>query len=82
MFEKCLHGKTQNANESFNGMMVFDTTAHCNNDEKDALDIMELLGIDSRYYMEKCCRSVNMRRTRSSIYRMSEPQKKRRKVLR
>ena len=45
MFEKCLHGKTQNANESFNGMMVFDTTAHCNNDEKDALDIMELLGI-------------------------------------
>ena len=64
MFEKCLHGKTQNANESFNGMMVFDTTAHCNNDEKDALDIMELLGIDSRYYMAKCCRSVNMRRTR------------------
>ena len=74
--------QNQNANESFNGMMVFDTTAHCNNDEKDALDIMELLGIDSRYYMAKCCRSVNMRRTRSSIYRMSEPQKKRRKVLR
>ena len=62
--------------------MLSDTIAHCNNDEKAALYITELLGIDSGYYMAKCCRSVNMRRTRSSIYRMSEPQKKRWKVLR
>ena len=32
--------------------------------------------------MTKCCRFVNIRRKRSSIYRMSEPQKKRRKVQR
>ena len=40
------------------------------------------LPIDPGYYMTKCCRSVNNRRKRSSIYRMSEVQKKHRKVLR
>ena len=41
-----------------------------NNGEKAALDIMELLKNDPGYYMTKYCRSVNMRRKRSSIYRM------------
>ena len=98
MLENCIHGKTWNANESFNGMIWncvpkathvglvllsvgdFDAIDHFDNGEKAAL-YMELLKIDRGYYMAKCCRSENMRRKRSSIYRMSEPQKKRRKVL-
>ena len=100
ILEKCLHGKTQNANELFNRMIwnrvlevthvgldvlsvgVYDVIAYFSNGEKAALDIMELLKIDPGYSMTKCCRSVNNRRKRSSIYRMSEVQKKRRKVLR
>ena len=95
MLEKCLYGKTQNANESFNGIIwdrvpkatrvgfdvlyvvVYDASTNFNNGEKATLDIMELLKIGPGYYMTKCCRSVNLRRRRSSIYRMSEPQKKR-----
>ena len=46
------------------------------NGEKVALDFKELLKIDPGYYMIKCCRSVNMRRKRSSIYRMSKQQQK------
>ena len=46
------------------------------------LDITGLLKMDPDYYMTQCCRSINIRLNRSSIYRMSEPQKKRRKVLR
>ena len=61
---------------------VYDAIADFNNGEKAALDIMDLLKIDPGYCMTKSCRSVNMRRKRSSIYRMSEPQKKGRKVLR
>ena len=94
------HGKTQNSNESFNGMIwnrvpkathvgwnalslgIYDAIAHFNIGEKAALDITELLKIHPGYYMTKCCRSVNIRRKRSFIYRMSEPQKKRRKVQR
>ena len=60
----------------------YDAIAHFNIGEKIALDIMELLKIDPGYYMTKCCRSVSIHCRRSSIYRMSEPQKKRRKVLR
>ena len=33
-------------------------------------------------FIIKCCISVNVRHKRSSIYRMSAPQKKRQKVLR
>ena len=61
---------------------VYDAIAHFHNDEKVALDIMELLKIDTGYYIIKCCRSVNLCRKRSSIYMMSAPQKKRQKVLR
>ena len=32
--------------------------------------------------MNKLCQTVNMRRKRSSIYRMTDRQKKRRKILR
>ena len=88
MLEKCLHGKTQNANESFNGMVwnrvpkathegwevlsvgVSDAIIHFNYGEKAALDITELLKLDPGYYMVKSCRSPNMRRKRSSIYRI------------
>ena len=100
MLEKCLHGNTQNANESFNGMIwnrvpkathvgldvlsvgVYDAIAHFNIGEKAALDIMELLKVDPGFHMTKSCRTVNVQRKRSSTYRMSEPQRKRRKILR
>ena len=49
---------------------VYDAMARFNIGEKAALDIMELLKIDPGYYMTKCCRSVNIRLKRSSIYRM------------
>ena len=61
---------------------VYDVIAHFNTGDKAALNIMELLKVDPGYYTTKCCRSVNIRRKRSSIYRMSEPQKKHRKELR
>ena len=60
---------------------VYDAIAHFIIGEKAALDIMEPLKIYPGYSMTKCCRSVNIRCKRSSIYRMLEPQKKRRKVL-
>ena len=60
---------------------VYDAIAHFNNCEKVALSIMKLLKIDLGYYKTKCCRSVNMCRKRSSIYNMSEPSKRHRKVL-
>ena len=99
MLEKCLQGKTQKANESFNGITwnrvpktthvrldvlsvgLYDAIVLFKIGEKAALDIMELLKIDPGYYMTKCSRSGNERRKHLSIYRMSEPQKKRRKVL-
>ena len=61
---------------------VYDSIAHFNIGEKAALDIIEQPKIAPGYCMTMCCRSVNIRRKRSSIYRMSEPQKKGRKVLR
>ena len=53
-----------------------------NNDKKAALDIMELLKVDPGYYMPKSVRPVSIRRKHSSIYRMSEPQRKTSEVLR
>ena len=100
MLGKCLHGKTQNANESFNGMIwdrvpksthvgldilsvgVYDAVAHFNYGKKAAIDIIELLKIDPGVHMTNSCRTVNTRRKLSSIYRMSEKLKKRRKILR
>ena len=61
---------------------AYDATANFNHGKKAALDIMELLKIDPGYYMTNCYRSANMRGKHSSIYRMSKPLKKRRKVLR
>ena len=43
---------------------------------------MELRKVDPGYYMIKYCRPVSMRCKCLSVYRMSESQKKRRKVLR
>ena len=60
---------------------VYDITAHFKNGEKSALAAMELLKIDPGYHMTKSCRFTNMRRKSSSIYSISEPQKKRRIVL-
>ena len=60
---------------------VHDAIANFNIAEKAALDIMELLKINSGYYTAKCCRSVKVPRKHSSIYRMLEQQKKHRKKL-
>ena len=61
---------------------VYNAIVHFNNSEKAVVDIMELPKIASGYYMTKCCRSVHMHRKCLSIYRMSETQRKRWKVLR
>ena len=61
---------------------VYNAIVHFNNAEKAALDILGFLKVDPGYYVKTSfCRSVNMRRKPSSIYRMSE-KKKHRKVLR
>jgi hypothetical protein len=49
---------------------------------KASLDLMKLLKVIPGFYMEKSCMSINASRKRSSTYRMSEPQKKRRTILR
>ena len=97
--EKCLHGKTQNANESFNGMVwnrvpkathvglnilsvgVYDAIAHFNYGEKATLDIYRLLNIKPGVYTSQACEKVNKSRKRRSVYRMSDKQKKRRKII-
>ena len=97
---KCLHGKTQKANESFNGTIwnrvpktthvglstlavgVYDAISHFNIGEKAALDVFGLMNIESGVYTSRLCAEINKTRKRHSIYRMSEPQKKRRKIIR
>ena len=93
---KCLHGKTQNANESFNGMIwnrvpkathiltfgVYDAIAHFNYGAKASLDILKLLNVEPGIYMTQMADLVNKERKQSSSYRMSDPVKKRRKVIR
>ena len=100
MLEKCLHGKTQNANESFNGTIwnrvpkanhvglgtlcfgVYDAISHFNYGQKASLDTMRMLKIAPGYHMTKSCGIINKERKRLSVYKSSEPQKKRRKILR
>ena len=98
--EKCLHGKTQNANESFNGMIwnripkanhvalnmltfgVYDAIAHFNMGAKASMDILEYINITPGEFMSKSSQTFNESRKRMSSYRMSETQKRRRKVIR
>jgi len=100
MLAKCLHGKTQNPNESFNGMIwnrvpkanhvgldilslgVYDAIAHFNIGAKAAIDTMVDLNIAPGFYTRLYCMQLNNNRKRHSAYRMSESQKKRRKILR
>ena len=97
---KCLHGKTQNANESFNGMIwnripkanhvalntlalgVYDAIAHFNIGAKASLDIFHEMNLEAGVFMSKGLHGMNVSRKRMSAYRMSSPQKKRRKVIR
>ena len=60
---------------------VYDALSHFNIGEKTALDTIELPKIHPGYYMIKCCRSFKIRRKRSFIYKISEPQKECGKVL-
>ena len=97
---KCLHGRTQNVNESFNGMVwnripkanhvgrhtlrfgVYDSIAHFNNGAKAAFDILTKMNIEPGKHIIKGLNIQNLTRKRSSAYRMSSPQLKRRKVIR
>ena len=97
---KCLHGKTQNSNESYNGMIwnrvpkahhvglqtlklgVYDTIAHFNMGAKASLDILKDMNVTPGVYTTKLAQSINARRKRLSLYRMSDAQKKRRKIIR
>ena len=96
---KCLHGKTQNCSESYNGMIwnrvpksthvglnvlslaVYDAIEHFNYGEKASLDVLSELNVEPGLFT-KTCNTYNRRKKRHSVYRMSEQQKKRRKVIR
>jgi len=63
-------------------MGVYDAIAHFNYGEKAALDILELINIEPGTYTKSICNTINKERKRRSAYRMSENQKKRRKMIR
>lgn len=97
---KCLHGRTQNANESFNGMVwnrvpkanhvglgllsfaVYDAIAHFNEGGIAAYNIFTKMNMDPGKYTVRGLNLQDIVRKRRSAYRMSSPQKKRRKVIR
>lgn len=100
LLKKCLHGKTQNQNESFNQLIwerlpksryvsltqlkfgSFDAVAHFNIGMKSSILVFEKLKMVPGRYMTKQCSNLNLRRLSRSLYKKSEPVRKRRKMLR
>lgn len=98
--KKCLHGKTQNSNESFNGMIwnrvpkahhvglnllsfaVYDAISHFNDGAVASVNIFDHMKMNPGGYMLKALGVRNSMRKKRSKYRMSDPQKKRRKMIR
>ena len=88
---KCLHGKTQNANQSFNGMIwerihyvglgklefgVYDATANFNYGKKACIDIFEGLKLYPGTYMKNMCASSNKKRKSLSVLKAFDKCKK------
>ena len=90
--KKCLHGKTQNTNESFNGTIwnLISKATHvglstlCSgvSDVVSHFSYGQIAVLDPGIYMTKSCSSINKKRKHKSSYKTSSPQKKRRKILR
>ena len=61
---------------------VYDAIAHFNYGEKATLDIYRLLNVEPGIYTTESCLQINGIRKLRSLYKMSEKQKKRRKIIR
>ena len=97
---KCLHGRTQNRNESFHGMIwnrvpkanhvsidilslgVYDTIAHFNDGAIASLEILKDTNMEPGDHMMKGFQIQSESGKIYTAYRMSEPQLKRRQIIR
>ena len=93
---KCLHGKAQNQNESFNGMIwnsrfikykqfataIFDATAHFNIGNLATRMIYDKLDIERGYYTTKSCIDDNCVRINNARRKSSDEYQGRRKFIR
>ena len=61
---------------------VYDAIAHFNDGAIAAINILEHLNLKPGTFMQKALQTQNLLRKRRYVYRMSEPQLKRRKVIR
>ena len=91
--KKCLHGQTQNHNESFNSTVwqhapknryrAFDKLELAINDGRQAtLDIFENINIKPGRNTISVCSSLNIKRRRSSMHHSTTMWKKKRKMIR
>ena len=82
-----MHGKIQNANESFNGMIwnripnvginnlslgVYDAIAYFNYGMKSTLDVFKMLNIEQGIYTMQICDNLDKERKRSALYKISD----------
>ena len=61
---------------------VYDAIASFNIGAKASLDILSEMNVEAGVFMSRAANQFNLSRKRMSSYRMSEAQKKRRKVIR
>ena len=88
---KCLHGQTQNANESLNSLIcgltklklcVYDAISYFNYGAQSILDTLKLLSIDAGNYTIKSAVDANIPRRYNAGYKAKPSSMKRRKVIR
>ena len=96
LLSKCLDdGKTQNQNESFNGMIwnrlpkstfvelgVYDAVAHFNMGSRAAINILQEEGLNPGFHLEEGICRADKKRIKKAHYRATPEVKKKRKVLR
>ena len=81
LLQRCLHGRTQNANESFNGM-IWERVAHFNIGWKASVLVYEKLSVVPVRYCAKGFDSLNRKRLFNASFKGSEKTRKRCKILR
>ena len=90
---KCLRGKTQNQNESFNAFnlylsleklrfAVYDAVAVFSDRRQGSLNVLKAVGVQPGYYTTELCCMLNLKRKMRSSNRLSETTRIRRSVLR
>lgn len=89
MLSKCLHGKTQTVNKSFNGMIwnrvskrTHVVIAHFNYGQKATIDVFHALNIAPGTNTTRGCMTANRNRKRQRAYNLLESTEKRLKILR